>query len=256
VTIPELRKSFAFIYSIEDPEQASGLNYGYVGSPGTGVQVMGPDDGYVVQYTTKTDKFWADPKDLKLGATFLSTPGSRPPSGMVPESAFANGVKYGFQANNTWNQGSISSVGVTPPGSIPETVPSCSWAFSTAPAQGYGEASEQKSTAGWLSALPIFEPHWQIVMADGRSSGWVDWGGERIEFRDAPTYVEKNWGKGFPSKWFWIQCNAFEPGEDRDDGVLPELSVTAVGAERDVPVLGKEIVGLIAIHYEGSHTED
>lgn len=35
-------------------------------------------------------------------------------------------------------------------------------------------------------------------------AGWIEWGGERFEFRDAPSYSEKNWGGGFPRKWFWV----------------------------------------------------
>lgn len=35
-------------------------------------------------------------------------------------------------------------------------------------------------------------------------SGWIEWDGERFEFEDAPSYSEKNWGGGFPRKWFWV----------------------------------------------------
>lgn len=34
--------------------------------------------------------------------------------------------------------------------------------------------------------------------------GWIEWDGERFEFEDAPSYSEKNWGGGFPRKWFWV----------------------------------------------------
>ena len=62
----------------------------------------------------------------------------------------------------------------------------------------------------------------QVLMAKGTASGWVDWGGRRYEFTNAPAYAEKNWGAGFPKKWFWIQCAAFD-GE-------PEAALTSVGA--------------------------
>lgn len=35
-------------------------------------------------------------------------------------------------------------------------------------------------------------------------AGWIDWDGERFEFENAPSYSEKNWGGGFPRKWFWV----------------------------------------------------
>ena len=42
---------------------------------------------------------------------------------------------------------------------------------------------------GWLAALPVFEPHWQVVMAHGLASGWIEWGGKRYEFTDAAHYA-------------------------------------------------------------------
>ena len=62
----------------------------------------------------------------------------------------------------------------------------------------------------------------QVMMAHGLSTGWVEWGGKRYEFQDAPSYSEKNWGGTFPSKWFWVCCNTF----DSPDAV----ALTAVGA--------------------------
>lgn len=53
-----------------------------------------------------------------------------------------------------------------------ETVPTARWEYSTRPIYGWGDSGkEQKATAGWLAALPVFEPHWQICMAGGLSTG-------------------------------------------------------------------------------------
>ena len=62
-------------------------------------------------------------------------------------------------------------------------------------------------------------------MARGKATGYIDWGGKRYDFTDAPAYAEKNWGAGFPKKWFWIVSTGFE-GE-------PDASLTSVG-ELDV----------------------
>ena len=59
-------------------------------------------------------------------------------------------------------------------------------------------------------------------MARGSASGHVTWGGQRYEFQGAPAYSEKNWGAGFPKKWWWVQAEAF-----RD---APHVALTAVGA--------------------------
>lgn len=53
-----------------------------------------------------------------------------------------------------------------------ETVKTARWEYSTRPVYGWGDVgSTQKSTAGWLAAFPVFEPHWQICMAGGLSTG-------------------------------------------------------------------------------------
>lgn len=50
----------------------------------------------------------------------------------------------------------------------------------------------------------------QVLMAEGRATGWLQWGDQLHEFSGAPAYAEKNWGGGFPSRWIWVQCNTFE----------------------------------------------
>ncbi|CAO2825942.1 unnamed protein product [Amaranthus hypochondriacus] len=55
---------------------------------------------------------------------------------------------------------------------------------------------------------------------------------------------KKNWGAGFPKKWFWIQCNVFE-------GVTGEVSVTSAGGLRALPGGTIENAALVGVHYEG-----
>lgn len=37
---------------------------------------MGPDDGYLLQYSKDVDSFWASARELQLGATFRPAPRS------------------------------------------------------------------------------------------------------------------------------------------------------------------------------------
>lgn len=80
VTIPENGQSFALIYSIEDP-------LGNTQQAGVGLQVMGPDDGYICQFDKDVKSFWASRNSLELGATFKAAPGAggRLPQSMVSE---------------------------------------------------------------------------------------------------------------------------------------------------------------------------
>lgn len=56
------------------------------------------------------------------------------------------------------------------------TVKTARWEYSTRPVYGWGSVGAvQKATAGWLAALPVFEPHWQICMAGGLSTGKSIW---------------------------------------------------------------------------------
>lgn len=78
--MPETGQSFALIYSIEDP-------LGNTPQAGVGLQVMGPDDGYICQFDKRVDSFWASRNNLELGATFKAAPGSgeRPVKAMLSE---------------------------------------------------------------------------------------------------------------------------------------------------------------------------
>lgn len=183
-----------------------------------------------------------------LGNTFISKQNSKPPNKEVPPQEFNNRVVEGFQVTPLWNQGFIRDDGRS---DYVETVKTARWEYSTRPLYGWGDVgSTQKSTAGWLAAFPVFEPHWQICMAAGLSTGWIEWDGERIEFDNAPSYSEKNWGGAFPRKWFWVQCNVFE-------GASGEIALTAAGGLRQIPGITEtfENAALIGIHYGGKFYE-
>lgn len=97
---------------------------------------------------------------------------------------------------------------------------------------------------GWLSSFPVFEPHWQVTIADALATGSVIWNGTKYAFENQPFYAEKNWGDALPSKWYWTQCNSFDNNED-------ELSVTGGGGIRKLPFGREEELGMIAVHYKG-----
>lgn len=170
--------------------------------------------------------------------------GKKPPNNEVSPQVFNQSVVEGFQVTPLWNQGFIRDDEKTP---YAKTVKTARWEYSTRPVYGWGNVgSTQKSTAGWLAAFPVFEPHWQICMAGGLSTGWIEWGEERYEFQNAPSYSEKNWGGGFPRKWFWVQCNVFK-------GASGEVGLTCAGGLRQLPGLSEtfENAALIGVHYGG-----
>jgi len=148
----------------------------------------------------------------------------------------------------TRHRGSLTSAGEDEDGPWGQgrAARSVRWDIAVTPVRGWGggPGARMVSPAGWMTALPVFEPHWQVTMAHGLASGWIETDGERVEFTDCPAYSEKNWGgAGFPLKWFWTQCNSFAD--------YPDLSITATGGNRGVVVLPnvREDVGLIGVHF-------
>lgn len=249
VSIPKERQSFCFMYSVENPafhgplgkldEAVHGPRF-----TGVGAQILGADDKYICQYSNESKDFWGSRHELCLGNTFKAREESKPPNREVPPEEFNDRVFEGFQVTPIWHQGCIHDDGRS---NYVETVKTARWEYSTRPVYGWGDVnSTQKSSAGWLAAFPVFEPHWQICMAGGLSTGWIEWDGRRFEFENAPSYSEKNWGGGFPRKWFWVQCNAFE-------GASGEVALTCGGGLRKLSGLldNYESVALIGVHFGG-----
>ncbi|MEB3336227.1 MAG: tocopherol cyclase family protein [Leptolyngbyaceae bacterium] len=229
VTLGDRAQSFAFMYSIEDP-------IGGQAHSGGAAQILGIEEEYLCRTLPDVNQFWAWRHQLGLGhwrkAHSLQTPGYLEPT------QFEQQVQEGYQATATLNQGVLHD---------PRSGHTARWHYTIEPVYGWGNSQQlQQSTAGYLSYLPIFEPGWQILMAHGWATGWIEWRGIRHEFTQAPAYAEKNWGGAFPEKWFWLNCNCFE-GE-------PDLALTAGGGRRSV--LGwMESVAMIGLHYQGKFFE-
>ncbi|XQQ06016.1 MAG: tocopherol cyclase family protein [Leptolyngbya sp. IPPAS B-1204] len=248
VTLPEARQTFAFMYSIEDPTG------GQVHSGGA-AQILGPNDEYLCRTFPDVQSFWAWRHALGLGhwrrlnATNKSSKvtelsplvrrGSQAASPHhLPPAQFDHQIQEGYQATATWHQGILRD---------PGSGFTARWQYAIEPVYGWGDVNEsQQSTAGWLSQWQIFEPGWQILMAHGLATGWIEWNHKRYEFVNAPAYGEKNWGGAFPQKWFWINCNCFANE--------PDLALTAGGGRRGV-LWWMESVAMVGIHYKGKFYE-
>ena len=229
VTLPHEGQTFAFMYSIEDP--LGGQFYS-----GGGAQILGPNDEYLCRTFADVSRFWGWKQALGLGHWRQSTAPSL--SRYLDPAVFEQQVEEGYQVTTTWHQGKLRD---------PGSGNAAYWQYQTQPIYGWGSPSKpQQSTAGWLSQFQIFEPGWQILMAHGLATGWVDWNGKRYEFTDAPAYSEKNWGGSFPQKWFWFNCNAFDHE--------PDLALTAGGGRRRV-LAWMEEVAMIGVHHQGQFYE-
>ena len=241
ITLPQSNISFAFIFSIEDPFQDSKLSL-------CCHQIMGPNDEYLVQADPDHTKFWALQDQQALGCIM---DGDSSQVCMDPDDFNAN-VKSGFQMVPNRLQGKL----VGHDGSLGGVLAgqgvsgSCTYdiAIETPIIAGWGDSEQgQKSTAGWLASYAVFEPHWQVTMADARASGTITWNNETYTFQNVPFYSEKNWGGAFPIKWYWCQCNSFDGFMDRHNS----LSVTTGGGTRKIPLGQTESLGMVSVHYNG-----
>ncbi|MGK7957915.1 MAG: tocopherol cyclase family protein, partial [Crocosphaera sp.] len=229
VTLPQRGQSFAFMYSVDDP-------IGRKPHSGGSAQILGENEHYLYRLFPDTKTFWADDQQLALCHWQQDNFKLKPQ--ILEPSIFKEQVKEGYQATATLNQGYIED---------PVSNNYCRWCYEIKPIDGWGNRfSPQQATAGWLSFLPIFDPGWQVLMAHGLATGYIDWNRKKYEFKDVPAYSEKNWGHSFPSKWFWINCNSFEQESD--------LSLTAAGGIRQV-LSWQESVGMIGLHYQGKFYE-
>jgi len=270
ITLPDKNVSFAFIFSIEDPGRKDQDSCSLAA-----VQVMGPD-GYLIQADKDDSKFWAWEQTQSFGCTMdwkenQVVEGSKLLTTVMHPNDWKRCVKSGFQILPTRLLGRV--VDHDDSNSLSYGLPAlCDFDFTIKPLSGWGDDDKcsssqpqngangidtrkwrkygrQKSTAGWLASYAVFEPHWQVTMADGRATGTVTWKGEAYNFQNVPFYAEKNWGGAFPSKWYWVQCNSFD-GYCTDDG-LTRLSVTAGGGRRKIPFGQTEDLGMLSVHYDG-----
>jgi len=88
---------------------------------------------------------------------------------------------------------------------------------------------------GPYSFVPFMECYHGILSMDHTISGKLIIRGREFDFTGGRGYMEKDWGKSFPSAYFWMQSNHFSK-----KGVSIKASVAKI------PWLGSSFVGFIA----------
>ncbi len=87
---------------------------------------------------------------------------------------------------------------------------------------------------GWFSWVPFMECYHGVVSMDHLIDGQLVFDRQNIDFTAGRGYIEKDWGKGFPSAWIWGQTNHFDI-----PGASLMLSVAVI------PWLGRSFAGFI-----------
>ncbi len=66
---------------------------------------------------------------------------------------------------------------------------------------------------GWFAWVPFMECYHGVVSLDHNIQGVLNIDGKNLDFSEGKGFIEKDWGKQFPSAWIWGQSNHFDrPG--------------------------------------------
>lgn len=87
---------------------------------------------------------------------------------------------------------------------------------------------------GWFAWVPRMECYHGVVSMDHRIEGQLRINQQVFDFNGGRGYIEKDWGRQFPSAWVWTQSNHFD-----EPGVSLMLSVAVI------PWVGRSFGGFI-----------
>lgn len=88
---------------------------------------------------------------------------------------------------------------------------------------------------GWYSFVPFMECYHGVVSMNHQIAGELEVYGKKVDFTGGKGYIEKDWGRSFPSSWIWMQTNHF-------DAPSP---VSLMASVARIPWLGTTFVGYI-----------
>lgn len=88
---------------------------------------------------------------------------------------------------------------------------------------------------GPYAFVPFMECYHGIVSMDHRINGELEIDGEKINFNNGRGYIEKDWGRSFPSAYFWLQTNHFS-----------EAGISVKASVAKIPWIRNSFVGFIA----------
>ena len=63
---------------------------------------------------------------------------------------------------------------------------------------------------GWYAFIPFMQCYHGVVSMNHSIHGSLNIDGEEIDFTGGKGYIEKDWGRSFPSSYVWLQCNHFK----------------------------------------------
>jgi len=90
----------------------------------------------------------------------------------------------------------------------------------------------ERGVMGWYGFIPFMETYHGILSLDHFVNGKIEIEGVEYVFLNGKGYIEKDWGKSFPSSWIWMQSNSFSDSEISfmlSIAVIPWLRTSFIG---------------------------
>jgi len=95
---------------------------------------------------------------------------------------------------------------------------------------------------GPYTFIPWMECYHGIVNIHHEIRGNLILDGKEFSYDGGYGYIEKDWGKSFPTAWIWIQSNHF-----------PEEDISLMFSYANIPWMGRSFMGLIAfLRFDGN----
>jgi hypothetical protein len=95
---------------------------------------------------------------------------------------------------------------------------------------------------GWYGLVPFMECFHGIVSFSHQLDGYLEVEGKSQSFSSGKGYIEKDWGRNFPSGYIWLHSNHLKNYED----------ASLIGSAAIIPWLGKPFRGFIlGLHHGG-----
>ncbi len=89
---------------------------------------------------------------------------------------------------------------------------------------------------GWYAFVPFMECYHGVVSMHHLIEGTLHINGVAANFEGGIGYMEKDWGRSFPSAWIWMQSNHF--GTDERTSLMVSVA--------DIPWVGSRFTGFIS----------
>ncbi len=90
-------------------------------------------------------------------------------------------------------------------------------------------------TMGWYAFVPFMQCYHAVLSFNHKINGSLELDNRKIDLNQGRGYLEKDWGRGFPNAYIWLQCNHF-----KDPGTSFMLSIA------HIPWINRAFRGLLA----------